>query len=60
MSENGNGRLTVAALGLKRDISAGGAERLLRELVKRGLDADCLPRAAELVLVLDEGANGTR
>jgi hypothetical protein len=53
---NGNGRRTVAELGMTRQFPAGGAERLLRELVRRGLADESLHAAAALVLVLDEGA----
>jgi hypothetical protein len=49
-------RLTKAELGLRSEMPAG-AERLLAELVKRGLrEADLRP-AARLCLVLDGGAD---
>lgn len=52
---NGNGRRrTVAETGLSRDIGAhAGAERLLRELVRRGLADEDLVPADELVLALE-------
>jgi hypothetical protein len=55
---NGTGRKTVSVAGLRRD-APPGPERLLRELVKRGLCPDHLERAAALVLVLDEEPTGT-
>lgn len=38
----------------RRRIPASGAERLLVELVRRGLDEDALPVAALLTLTLDD------
>jgi len=58
---NGNGhRRTAAETGLNRDIGAHpGAERLLRELVRRGLADEALVPAAELVLALEVYATVT-
>jgi hypothetical protein len=50
---SGNGRPTKADVGL-RD-TPPGAERLLAELVRRGLGEGDLRIAAALCLVLDEG-----
>ena len=51
-------RRTNGELGLRRD-AAPGPERLLRELVKRGLDERHHVAAGALVLALDdEGTNG--
>lgn len=52
--ENGNGRRTVADLGLRREAEPG-AERLLRELIKRGLPEDHFITAAGLAIELDRG-----
>jgi hypothetical protein len=56
---NGNGRKTKAEAGLAKGIGPG-AERLLSELVKRGLPEADLLVAAMLALALDEAAPGTR
>jgi hypothetical protein len=40
-------------IGISKYAPASGAERLLAELVKRGLDRNALPRAAKLCLWLD-------
>jgi len=56
IAENGNGRKTAAQAGLRREIGGGGAERLLRELVRRGLPEDAYYAAAGLVLALEEEA----
>jgi len=56
--QNGNGRKTAAQAGLRREIGGGGAERLLRELVRRGLPEDAYCAAAGLVLVLEEETTG--
>ena len=54
--ENGNGGRTVRELGLRREIGpAAGAERLLRELVRRGLAEQDHLTAAALALELDRG-----
>ena len=56
--ENGSGRRTVAEAGLRRGLGLDvGPERLLRELVKRGLSEEYLTTAATLVLELDAGAS---
>lgn len=52
-----NGIKTVATAGLSKG-AAPGAERLLRELVKRGLPEDSLLEAAALALALDDGIDG--
>jgi hypothetical protein len=57
---NGNGHggwLTKAEAGIAKGIPAG-AERLLAELVRRGLPEGDLQAAAALALELDRGANG--
>ena len=51
-----NGVKTVASAGLSKG-AAPGAERLLRELVKRGLREDSLRVAAALALALDDGTD---
>jgi hypothetical protein len=51
--ENGNGHVPMAALS--RHVEAGPA-RLLRALVRDGLDEDALPAAAALVIELDAEA----
>jgi hypothetical protein len=48
--------LTKAEAGLAQEIPAGPA-KLLAELLKHGLERECLPVAASLVLVLDEGTS---
>jgi hypothetical protein len=53
-TENGNGRMTKDAAGLKE--TPPGAERLLAELIKRGLPPGDLKVAASLCLALDERA----
>jgi hypothetical protein len=55
---NGDGhRRTVAQAGLRREIGPdAGAERLLRELVRRGLADDALVPAAALILALEHQA----
>jgi hypothetical protein len=54
---NGNGhRMTKAEAGLSE--TRPGAQRLLGELVRRGLDRDHLTAAAALVLELDRPSNG--
>jgi hypothetical protein len=56
--EPGAQRRTNRELGLTRDAAPGPA-RLLRELVRRGLDERHHVAAAALVLALDDdGANG--
>jgi hypothetical protein len=54
-STNGHGRRTKRERGLKA--TPAGAERLLAEMVKRGLPAGDLRVAASLCLALDEGAD---
>jgi hypothetical protein len=50
-------RLTKAELGLRSEMPAG-AERLLAELVKRGLPETDLRVAARLCIALDDRADG--
>ena len=52
LERNGNGRMTRAEAGLRRE-APPGAERLLGELVKRGLPAGDLKVAAALCIALD-------
>ena len=58
--ENGNGRKTAAEAGLTRELGpgAGGPERLMRELVRRGLPEEGYRAAAALVIALEEVAGG--
>jgi len=49
-------RGTKASLGLAKEGLGRGAERLLVELLKRGLDREHLEMAAALALALEEGA----
>jgi hypothetical protein len=53
---NGGGTLTKAEAGLAKGIPGHGAERLLAQLVKCGLDREHLRTAAALCLALEEGA----
>ena len=56
-------RARVDRLVDRRRVPAGGAERLLVELVKRGLDEQALKSAALLVATIDDDAarrNGSR
>jgi hypothetical protein len=60
MESSTNRRKTAIEAGLVKD-APPGAERLLRELVRRGLERDHLHTAAALALVLDEPRrNGKR
>jgi hypothetical protein len=52
-----NGRVSNAEAGLRKmHDGSTGPERLLRELVRKGLREDARPAAAALVLALDEEA----
>jgi hypothetical protein len=53
---NGGGTLTKAEAGLAKGIPGHGAERLLAQLVKCGLDREHFRTAAALVLALEEEA----
>lgn len=57
LPETNGTRMTVATAGLRRECPPG-PERLLRELVKRGLGHDHFHAAAALVVVLEEDAGG--
>jgi hypothetical protein len=44
----------------RHDVPAGGAERLLKALIREGLDRDALPHAAALALELERAATSAR
>jgi hypothetical protein len=53
--DTGPGRLNKVEAGLAKEGVGRGAERLLSEMVKRGLAEEHLHAAAALALALDEG-----